>query len=369
MVLAVAMGTLGVQADEVLWGTKIGAMDSINSSISMGGILSPVREGLPGTGQFGMLWDRPVEVTSITITHSIISSRPLETASYPTEALIFVGPNECVGSITLPAPDANGVQTCVLDSAIFAKNSYVMLVVTDTYNPPNPYKFDHPYVADFDMSATAAGPVDRNVNLDPGVTITPSRAARFIMGTNPSDYNVLRDSGSATTTVTHSVFSNTDMDRRIWLWPGQEPLTVTAEYETPQDIGSIGLGFAGDLPDLACPKFINVYATYEGGMVSEPIRFDLGSDGGITSGLNGLISNTQYGRYVFQSTLENVIALTIEFPDGNDANNWWVNPATADGDGRFFGLTEFQAFAPQVPEPATLVLLSLGGLAMLRRRK
>ena len=64
--------------------------------------------------------------------------------------------------------------------------------------------------------------------------------------------------------------------------------------------------------------------------------------------------------------------LKLTFPRWADLDdNWWVNTSDA------HGLTEFQAFADRippaivaaVPEPALMALLTLGGLAMLRRRK
>ena len=47
-----------------------------------------------------------------------------------------------------------------------------------------------------------------------------------------------------------------------------------------------------------------------------------------------------------------------------DAENWWINSGS-----HSFGLTEFQAFASPIPEPMTMSLLALGGLALLRRRR
>ena len=63
------------------------------------------------------------------------------------------------------------------------------------------------------------------------------------------------------------------------------------------------------------------------------------------------------------------------FGENGDPNDWWQDQLI--GSGTFLQLNAFQAFAEKtnydlrktIPEPATMSLLALGGLALLRRRK
>ena len=73
--------------------------------------------------------------------------------------------------------------------------------------------------------------------------------------------------------------------------------------------------------------------------------------------------HAQYARYDLDDSFVGVKSLSVTvFADGP-----WMDPS-----GSIFGLTEFQAFSNRlpviVPEPATMSLLALGGLALLRRR-
>jgi len=77
----------------------------------------------------------------------------------------------------------------------------------------------------------------------------------------------------------------------------------------------------------------------------------------------------------FDTIFKNTASLKLTFPEWIDldesgwqaknGDNWWINTSGTSG---YFGLSEFQAFAA-IPEPATMTLLALGGLAMLRRRR
>jgi len=63
----------------------------------------------------------------------------------------------------------------------------------------------------------------------------------------------------------------------------------------------------------------------------------------------------------------NRIKMSPFFVRGLVTENWYVWGQTSP---RNWALGEFEAFAPlPVPEPATMTLLALGGLAMLRRRR
>ena len=78
---------------------------------------------------------------------------------------------------------------------------------------------------------------------------------------------------------------------------------------------------------------------------------------------------TQYNRYnLSEEFAGGTDFLTITFP-ASDSGQWnHLYPSWP-----IVGLVEFQAFAgqvvPTIPEPATMTLLALGGLAVLRRRR
>ena len=102
------------------------------------------------------------------------------------------------------------------------------------------------------------------------------------------------------------------------------------------------------------------------------------SQGGLvqTSASKILMSDVliQYNRYVladgesvgeYDKDFAGIEWLKISFPTGriNNGTDWWF------GNDWNCGLAEFQAFGYIIPEPATMSLLALGGLAMLRRRR
>jgi len=313
--------------------SKLGAMGSPNyqGSGAMGYVVTSSTEGLPGTAQFGMEWSGPALVTSVTITQAPDDSRQrfryIRAYTSPTEWIEF------------ELADTQGQQTITLDSPIFASQSYVMLVPQTRDMYPSMWyrddigkKNDHIVgIMDFSFAATTAGPDDVNVNL--GATFSTSRAVDY-----NNNLSLLNDGNIISYETAQAVY-----------WQSSNPgeIAVTASYGAPQSVASIGLGFAGDESSRACPRFVYVYAN---GDASNKIRLDL--DG----------TYTQYGRYDLDTPFENITSLTVVLPDFS-TDDWWYATTS-----QYVGLTEFQAFAPRVPEPATMTLLVLGGLAMLRRK-
>jgi len=138
---------------------------------------------------------------------------------------------------------------------------------------------------------------------------------------------------------------------------GSDPVSVTVSYGDERcDVGSVGIAFAAHEGNRGAPRWVWIssdrHAEYTDG-----VKIDI-SD-----------VLTYYNRYDLLEYIENekdmkyfqgISELTITFPKADDAAAWYTTQS-------FFGLTEFQAFAPVVPEPATMTLLALGGLALLRR--
>ncbi|MCL2700727.1 MAG: PEP-CTERM sorting domain-containing protein [Phycisphaerae bacterium] len=135
---------------------------------------------------------------------------------------------------------------------------------------------------------------------------------------------------------------------------------LTIAYDAAQTVASVGIAFAGDKGrDIPRWVVISGYNSTTDTLYSERIDFDVEDN-------PTLALLIQYGRYDLPTVFEDVDWLKLTFPpsDGTsaDAANWWLN-----GD-QNFGVVEFQAFGV-IPEPATMTLLALGGLALLRRRK
>jgi len=146
----------------------------------------------------------------------------------------------------------------------------------------------------------------------------------------------------------------------------KQSLTVYFDNENDLDedkpiIGSIALAMAADHVDRVAPRWVRIEAN--GGQYAI-----------ITLDPNNLLYNV-YDLKDANTGLAfvNVEYLEISFPVSADANNPdWTNDYFRHDNmagTRLFGIAEFQAFAGTVPEPATMTLLALGGLAMLRRNR
>jgi len=316
--------------------------------------------GNTGVGQFGMMWDGPAMVYSVTIAQGFDTGKadyPNGTTQLPRTVAVYTGPDpvkDYAGSFTL-AYDRDHPQTIQFSAAlggpVFAKNSYLMLVVTEMYSHPDPgasyeERVNHPYgiqnytgfcVDSFGFDARSTGVEDVNYNLNATLSSNRPRDARDSFLTAGND-GILR--------------SYRDGDDAAYWEITRGPLSITATYnDEAKEIGSIGLAFAGDATTRACPKWFIVSDDHGN---SQPIPLSE-----VTS---------QYGRYDLDPAIftEKITKLTVTFPEWGD--DWWRGVGASDVS--WFGIMEFQAFAPlpPVPEPATMSLLALGGLALLRRR-
>jgi len=294
------------------------------------------KAGAPGNGQFGLWWDSPVEVTELTFAWQ---NNPPGGRNALGKVHLYTGPNTDpividlgnAYSETIDLTQFNGGQP------IQAVNSYLLLVCPTVVGSIGPMTFS--------FDATPIGPKDVNCNLDTqGATVTK------VTGNYSTNLSFMIDGRVESLGENTPFYFNTQGDRG----------SVTVEYgkdgedNVLRTIGSIGLGFAGDV-DRSCPKWVLVSSA---DVDTEPVRIDIDPD------------QTAYGRYALPKGLfKDVNSLTITMPPPpgtpgqNDAANWWLNS------NNLYGITEFQAFAAPIPEPATMALLALGGAAMLRRRK
>ena len=137
---------------------------------------------------------------------------------------------------------------------------------------------------------------------------------------------------------------------------GGEVVGLVATYTTGQSIGSVGLGFAGDAGDRITPDTVTIIATFFD-PERAPVELTINIKEGLVDGEKVYTDISQYARYDLDARFVDVETLTLKIvmPSGNYG---------------YLGVTEFQAFRYDwpIPEPATITLLALGGLAMLRRR-
>ena len=303
--------------------------------------------GSPAWSQFGAEWDGPVDVWSATITMSPETGR-----NRIKELWVYTSPTADPIKVPVFADKLteDGLDvTYMVDfaalnggSPIRADQSYLMFVIKDTHGS-GAY---HIGIQNFSFVAAPTGPPDVNVNLNAKM----QQAGGLIYhGTSYAKPEVTNNGRIGTWDSPEATY---------WSTGEGEAASLTALYGDPikpdKAIGSIGLGFSGDRDERACPQWVIVTAEFSDGTFSEGIRVDIPSD------------TSQYGRYTFDPIYKlncDIVSLTITMPPAV-AGNWY---GYADGAGHF-GITEFQAFAVPVPEPATMSLLALGGLALLRRR-
>ena len=341
-VLSVALLAVPVQADDVtLTSTWIGAMQSKNyTNQGEPGYLMAMTPGLPGTGQFGMMWNMPVKVTEFTLTQ-VASDVRLR----PQYVHIYTSPT--AEPILLKLDNTQDTRTYKLPAPIYAVNSYLMVVpLYDAQHPVYPGVSGNQVfgIMDFHFTATPIKGAVADENLNAGLTIGVNR--------NP-------DAGGnlGLLTTGQDIFDNGSTSQPYWLMTSGPALELTATYAgDPRTVGSIGLAFAGDEWDRACPKYVDVYIN---GDDSTSVRVYIGR-----ANEKDDPTFTQYGRYYFDTPFTDVESLTVVLPNGV-ADAWWcVLPRNP-----YVGVREFQAFTPRppIPEPATLTLLALGSLAIWRR--
>jgi len=209
------------------------------------------------------------------------------------------------------------------------------------------------HLASFSFNGTLVPGADPKTNLNLGITPVFS---------HPVGSSAITQNGPAPLMGPSSVTDNGLMytkDGQSILWSreklGSQQVTVTIDYDKTEDVGSIGLAFAAANANRPAPKWVLISSD-----LHAPVKIDI----------DPLLSYyCQYDKDANGNPISflGISSLTLTFPAADDPTGW----ATAKPDGLHFGLTEFQAFAPPppIPEPATMSLLALGGLALLRRRK
>jgi hypothetical protein len=305
----------------------------------------PVRgaaEAMKFSGQLGMVWDEPVYVTSISLT---IFDDVGDSRAIPETLRIYTGPTTFYDMPFTPKEAGTLFGEYVLDfsaNPIPAVNSYVVVSVRREDMRAG-YVYGHIGV----VAATESG----------GVTIEA-----VSMGTGIKDENLNMLSGTTvqlsdgtpaptfgTVGRTHNGFLAGDYGSNGVLWGADQngkSLGLTATYDEVQTIGSIGLAFGSDGANRYGPAAITVIGTDEDGDLIASMIIPINAECAL------------YGRYTLSDDFVDVKHLTVEF----------VVPDNMPGDG-WIGIYEFQAFTRVIPEPATMCLLALGGLAMLKRRK
>jgi len=306
---------------------------------SGGNYYIPVRGGETGRfiGQLGMVWDEPVEVTSLSLS---IFNDPGDPRAIPETVRIYTAPNTFVDVLFTPKVDGTLYGEYFLDfsaNPIQAVNSYVVVVMLHEKLLPG-YGYWHVGLVNGTMTfgAESLGN-DKDVNLN---SQSFGTMMSFSAGTPAPNF------GSAERTNNGDLVNNYGSNGVLWAAShAGKTIELTATYEDLQTIGSIGLAFAGDDGNRYSPASITVVGTDKDGELIATMDIAINAESAL------------YGRYALNDDFVDVKYLTLQF----------VVPLDIPGTG-YIGIHEFQAFAP-IPEPATMSLLALGGLALLRRRK
>jgi len=357
--LATMMLASSAVGEELSW-TKTGSYQW-DTGIPDGGNVSNVSStALPGSakaGRFGVAFDGLSVVDSFTFEQGAVGNcRWIKT-------LQVYADGQYLGDITLdniaPAPGQNRVETIhfadYFDAAVRAR--YITFVMTEqwfydsvgTKLEPNDYSNVGPIGLTFTGTQVE---VDCNIHLDASVV------ASVYPGV-PSQYPW---PGSVGSLVDGILYSSDNSGGFSWGRDTTPEMSVTVEYTSLQSVASVGIALYGGGQYVNCdvPKWVVISGSEEG--QSETIYLDQLEPGDAW--------NLQYNRFNLPASFaEGTMSLTITFPD-NDPDNWWSYGSTNAGM-QVTGLLEFEAFTtptPIIPEPATMSLLALGGVALLRRR-
>jgi len=325
------------------------------------------------TGQMGLMFSEPVYVKSLTIDIFNDGGRAIPGVVY-----IYTSRSSEPLPFTLALP---GTTTYGQHTIDFTANGYphglpvdssylTVLVYGNTKDQPNNIVYGsslvaiHPNTAwiTADVVSQKKGP-DINVNdPDNGFLDRLNPSSLQFFGTHAP----MATLNNPWTAVDGRIISNTNdekgqRDSITWTRNAGVEVGMVATYQKKDGeyptLGSIGLGFAGEGTDRALPDYVTVIATLEGGGTAE---MNIGItkewvDGAWVTPAK-LTDVLQYARYALDDTFVNVTSLTLKFTMPSTTYN-------------YLGITEFQAFvARPIPEPATMSLLVLGGLALLRRR-
>ena len=305
--------------------TRVGGFNADGYGGSYGFVYGPGQNGKPGNGIFGADFGGTALVDSITIDQydDAARRRPQNVRVY-TDATTYITATfaDTQGPQTVDLKPFNGGQPVRADS-------YLEFVVETEYGAGDP-NFG---VMDYSFDGTYVGPATANLNA----------------GATPSVQNPLPGYGFGARTVDGQIVSHNTNDACFWTRDTTGPDALTVTYAGAKDVGSIGLGFAGDGPSRDMPKYV---VLSDGNGHSEQITINL--------------LPSQYMRYDLTTPFLGATYLTITMPPatgtGADSADWFIN-----GDANY-GITEFQAFA-FVPEPASVGLVALGAGLLLQRRR
>jgi len=338
--------------------TPLGSFNAtpVNGATSYPGVFGFVRKPMAwnADGGFGAQWAGPVEVSTLTLNLSDALNRAIPKT-------IWVYTSTTADPVVIELPNDRTMTKLDLTQfnggkSILADNSYLVLAIQDYW--PGLTAGNLPVIS-YGFDAKAVGPADVNVNL--GATMKGGNVLNNdVITYNP---NMLNDGliVAVPMNTTWDAYNNGEPLKEGVYWSRTNGLeqSATAVYENPVDIGSIGLGIlTSGSAGRNCPKWVTLEALLEDGRVISQ-RVDLNKD------------LAQYGRYELDTPLFDVKELKLILPPDDvpagvlstETDNWKLNGGNAN-----YGLTEFQAFAPAVPEPATMSLLALGGLVLLRRK-
>ena len=308
--------------------------------------------GKPHGGRFGAEFAGPTVVESFSI---------LQDTAYCIKDLDVYADGQFIGTVTMTNTGYNVTQTVHFadfndgnGKPMQIEATWVTLVVTSSHatNPGAWWK----NITFYGDPATTT-----QVNLNKGIANSNISVTGPIASGYMGVLNRVVD-GNLTNT---SNASGSLGDAIAWVAnPGNtDDCSLTIRYNSVQEtIGSVGIALGGTSEAYYAPKWVTIRGeTAAGDIVSANIT--LNAD---------LIL---YNRYDLPEGFDNIVGLTIAFPLTSDTDQWYTsfdstfNPETSTFR---FALAQFQAFgdtiAPRIPEPATMSLLVLGGLALLRRR-
>jgi len=336
---------------------RIGAPRWFGNPTAMGRMLPSLEGRVFGSG-YGFAFDGPTEVSSFAYQAAWVDGYLRGVSGFDVYAngkflgkIALDNTDVLQPNVPIWAVDKNGA--LVLDRngepmPITITANWLTLVPTGMYGVVN--SNTESGVTQFYFNGTpCTGPFEVNRNLS-----TANGGSRVSTSSTPLDL------GSVAAALDGQLFSDTTGRGSLWknnnLNSTPDSLTVT--YDQPMDVLSVGIALLVDDNNRRIPKEVYVSGfTRDGDWVTQPISLDH--------------PLTYYNRYDLETALF-TSSLEIAFPAASDSSKWW-----SDAQG-WYGLAEFQAFGHVtpgasyafigVPEPMTMSLLMLGGVALLRRR-
>jgi len=351
LALVVGVAAMAFPAAGQLSGTPFGG--TYNGSESTMGYLLHGGLGQVSGKEFGMIFNVPTDVVSV----NFLQGSGLGPGRSHWKKIDVYADGQLVGYIdNLPKVQDHtnlAIYSYETDAPTVLEGvTWVALVFRDSWGDGaintagllNGFSFNGTPVAD-------AGPVNVDVNL--GKTYTSSH-----------------QSGSGVYSYSPTAVTNGSlMPAEGTLWERSslgtdDRVSLTVNYGVDEDgekirydMDRVGIALASTDPNRIAPRWVWISSDKDA-----PVQIFLD---------DALAFYNQYdlpaGGFLGINTL------TITFPkpyEVYEVDEQWVS-AWYNSYQNYFGLTEFQAFGSltPIPEPATMSLLALGGLAMLRRRR